>query len=377
MKKTLIFQLILPVILFFGIITSCEDIVDYNDHYDDGLTSTGAPVIGKITAVTDSTRHLSEATLDEMISVYGSNLSQVTSIRFNDVEADLSTVYAVNSRIVLPVPRQFPTNVDNTLTVTTKLGSATVPFVVTIPALVVEGLYNEFATAGDTVSVSGKNFDLYDIDTENGIVELNGQQLTILEASATSISFKIPDSTPDNSILQISSQNVPEPVAVGFRNWGYRILYYDTQNGGMWSGADFLTDGSHPGDPKPLTGVDQFSRIVGSFGAWSWNVPFGGGFNLDDADIVANPQNYYVKYEITTKSNKSLSIGNLIFGNYTWNPGEGGIAFNTYGKWKTMAIELTDFMSPVSGWNGYSIVFQLSADVDVDFSFCNLRIVKK
>ena len=373
---TILKKLIWSVILLFAI-TSCEDIVSYNDNYDDGLTSAGAPVIEKITAVADSAQVLSSATLDEIISIYGSNLSQVTSILFNDVQVDLSKVYAVNSRIVVPVPRQFPATIDNKLTITTELGSVTTDFTVTIPQLVVTGLYNEFATAGDTVIIAGKNFDLYGITIEDGVIELNGQQLPILEASSTSLSLKIPEETTDNSVLEISSQNVTDPIAVNFRDWGYRILYYDTDNGGMWSGADFLTDGSKSGDPEPLFGVEQFSRVVGTFDAWSWNVPFGGGFNLDDADIVANPQDYYVKFEMTTKSNKSLSIGDLIFGNYTWNPGEGGIAFNTYGKWKTMAFELTSVLSPASGWNGYSIVFQPSADVDVDFSFCNLRIVKK
>lgn len=384
MRSNIIISRFLSVLLLGVAMASCQDIVDFNDGYDDGLTSTGAPVIEKITTVSKEDSTIVGADMAQMISIYGKNLSGVKSMMFNDVEVDVKTIYAINSRIVLPVPRVLPQNVDNKLTLTTQLGTTIVDFSVVIPDLIVEGLYNEFSKPGDTVEIIGNNFDLYDVTDELGVVELNGQVLPIIAADATTVSVQIPEGTPDNSKLKLSSPRVSDPIGIDFRNKGYTMLYYNEEDGGMWSGDAFLTDGTKSGDPQSLYGVPQFSRVVGSFGQWSWNVPFGGGFNLYDLDIVKNPQDYEVRFEFLTSISKSLSFGNILVGDYSWNPGAGGLAFNTYGQWKTMSFELKDVFKstdttpkPVEGWNGYTFVYQPSDVANVDFSFCNLRIVKK
>ncbi|MGQ1945716.1 glycan-binding surface protein [Geofilum sp. OHC36d9] len=354
---------------------SCEDIVTYNDGYDDQLTSTGAPVIDSITYMPGETA-IETASLDEMIAIYGSNLSNVESVLFNDVEADLKLIYAVNSRIVLPVPREFPEVVTNKITLKTKLGSTETDFMVSIPQLQVTGLYNEFATAGDTVKILGKNFDLYDISEESGVVKINDSQVPILESSAEYLIVKIPEGTPDAAIISVSSPSVDVPREISFRDKGFQILNFE----GTWGDTDlFKTDGSNTGDPVLPSGIDAMLRITGSFDAWSWNVPYGGGFNFSDQEMSDNMDDYYFKFEMLTKSNKSLAIGNLIINGYSWNPGAGGVAFNTYNKWKTMTFELTDIFSAlvVGDWNGFNIVFQPSDAVEPDFSVCNMRIVKK
>lgn len=376
MKSAIIFNKIFWSVVFLLSFSACEDIVDYNDNYDDGLKSTGAPVIVKITNIADSSLVISVAEMDQMISIYGTNLSNVTAIFFNDVQTELSKVYAVNSRIVVPVPRSIPTNIDNTLTIITELGTTGTNFEVEVPDLVLSGLYNEFATAGDSVQIQGNNFDLYQVDEENGKVMLNGTELSIHNATATSFYVKIPEGTADNSVFEISSPVISVAKEISFRNWGTTILnYYD----GVWGDTQaYMTDGSASGDPIPLYGIDTFQRIAKTFDAWSWNTPYGGGFDLSDEDVVANPQNYDVKLEMLTKSDKPLSIGNLNIGNYSWNPGEGGISFNTYGEWKTVKFELTDVLDGLQiGWNGFSIVFQPTDGITADFSICNVRIVRK
>nr|WP_319397535.1 glycan-binding surface protein [uncultured Carboxylicivirga sp.] len=377
MKKKLYSNMLL---ILMGLIafTSCEDIVTYNDGYDDGTKSYGPPEITKITTVGDSSVVIDQADFADVISIYGVNLSQVVSITFNDVQVDLDEIFARNSRIVLPVPRQVPDEIDNTLTIITELGNTSTEFVVEVPPLIVDGLYNEFATAGDEVEVIGKNFDLYGVTVDDAVVEINGQEIEVLDATETGLKFVIPEQTADNTSIYISSPKVETPIEVQFRNAGYRILYFDSENGGMWSGFEYLTDGSNDGDPLPLYGVSPYSRVLGNFEAWSWSVPFGGGFNLDDEDIVSNPGDYWVKFEMLTKSNKALSIGNLIVGEKSWNPAEGGLAFNTYNNWKTITFDLVEVISaPAIGWNGWAFVFQPSDNIDADFSFCNMRIVKK
>lgn len=357
-------------------LASCQDIVTYDDDYDDGLTSTGVPVITKVTAVDNEEAELDGSAMGEMIAIHGSNLSNVKSIVFNDVATDVKTVYAVNSKILLPVPRVIPNEVTNKIVITTELGSVSRDFAVAIPQLFVEGLYNEFATPGDTVEVVGRNFDLYQLNAESGSVFVNETEVTILKATADRLTIAIPEGTADNSTVKVVSP-IEEPIVVPFRDWGLSIQNYLD---GIWGDTEkYLTDGSNPGDPDPLAGIAAFSRIKGNFEAWSWNVPFGYGFNLEDADMAANPQNYVVKMEVLTKSNRALSIGNLIVGSYSWNPGAGGLAFNTYDAWRTVSFAVSDvFPDLKSGeWNNFSVVFQPSENYEADFSFSNARIVKK
>lgn len=366
-----------------GTTVACQkDIANYNNTYDDQLTSNGPPVIEKISTAGDLNVSISSGALTDMIVLQGSNLAEVKSIKFNDVEVDLSTVYAVRSRITLPIPRVVPTTVNNKLALVTAKGSTEFPFEVRIPNLVVEGLYNEFVAAGDTAVLVGKYLDLYKLDTANGKFVIDNKELKPLRSVADSIYFVIPAGTADGAVLSVSSPLVEVPKQIRFREKGLSML-------DIKSLSDYVTDGKASGDPKLLPGFDRFLRVRRSFDAWSWNGIFWSGFDLNDAAILANPKDYYVKFEINTKSTASISQGNFILGGdrqeTRYNPAENG-ALNTYGQWKTMRIDLTKFYKDASqsngtylkaGWNAFVFSYQPTVDVNDDFSVCNFRIVKK
>lgn len=366
-----------------GTTVACQkDIANYNNTYDDQLISNGPPVIEKISTAGDLNVSISSGALTDMIVLQGSNLAEVKSIKFNDVEVDLSTVYAVRSRITLPIPRVVPTTVNNKLALVTAKGSTEFPFEVRIPNLVVEGLYNEFVAAGDTAVLVGKYLDLYKLDTANGKFVIDNKELKPLRSVADSIYFVIPAGTADGAVLSVSSPLVEVPKQIRFREKGLSML-------DIKSLSDYVTDGKASGDPKLLPGFDRFLRVRRSFDAWSWNGIFWSGFDLNDAAILANPKDYYVKFEINTKSTASISQGNFILGGdrqeTRYNPAENG-ALNTYGQWKTMRIDLTEFYKDASqsngtylkaGWNAFVFSYQPTVDVNDDFSVCNFRIVKK
>lgn len=360
---------------------SCQDIVTYNDGYDDGLTSYGPPQINKISTAANIDNSIDAAAMTSMIVLHGDNLTGVTSIRFNDVEVDLESIYAVRSRITLPVPRVVPADVTNTVTVTTDKGTASFPFKVNIPDLVVEGFYNEFVAAGDTTIVIGKYLDLYLLDTLNGVFTLNGATIKPIRSVEDSIYFVIPVGTADGTQLTMSSPLLEESLHLSFREHGHSILDL--------SSVGNVTDGSANGDPNPLPGFDKFMRIHQSFGAWSWNGFFWSGFNLPDPDILDYPNNYYVKFEINTKSSNPISNVYWILGGdrqeLRWDPGY-PVNLNTLGKWKTVRLELTELYKDASqpngtylnaGWNAFVFSYQPQVDVNDDFSVCNFRIVKK
>jgi hypothetical protein len=199
-----------------------------------------------------------------------------------------------------------------------------------------------------------------------------------LDATVTSITVVIPLGVTDNSTIAISSPSVDTPVNIKFRNFGLIVQSYGD---GLWGGTD-VSDGSNPGDPKPLYGVDKFSRKNEELNAWDWSTLFGWGYNLNDEEIVTNPENYYFKCEINT--NKPISVGDIIFEGagakqHHWNPATGGISFDTMRKWKTVTLELKDLEWAVEAgtWNNFAIIYQPSEAISADFSIANARIVHK
>jgi hypothetical protein len=369
-----------------GMFACQDDIVTWDNNLTDETTPNGAPKIEYVAMASDTATAKTPITvgnLSDMIVIYGTNLSQVKSLYFNDVAVDLSTVYAVNSRIVVPVPRILPDEITNKIRLTTSQGSTEYDFTVTIPPLVITGLYNEFCSAGDTVDIVGNNFDLYDLTVESAQVSINGTALTVLKGNITALTVIIPAGTPDNTVIEISSANMDAPKTIKFRDFGQVMQDY----GGFWGNSAATTDGTNSGDPKPLEGVAQFTRFAGDYAAWAFDWTYAGGYSLG-LDVMASPSDYMFKFEINT--NKAISRPKLLFAGtpngdntrFSWNPATGGLSFDTYGKWKTISIDFTELVA--AGWNlelgswmDFGIVYQPDEAVAVDFSIANARLVHK
>jgi hypothetical protein len=269
-----------------------------------------------------------------------------------------------------------------------------------VPDLVVTGFYNDFANAGDTVQIVGKNFDLYELTKETAEVTLeDGTPLKVLASTHSSLSVIVPGDTPDESIFRVHCEKAREegienPIKIKFRDPG--VASIQTFGSGLWGPwvTDLKTDGSNPGDPKPLLNaaheIIDFSRLNLNLEAYDWEpgMIYGGGFNLTENEVVSNPENYCLKFEINT--NKPITCGNILIectpggdnARYKWNPAAGGIPFNNYKKWETIAIEMTDCVKAgwdlkPGGWNSFAINMQPEEDIAVDYSIANIRIVKK
>ncbi|MDR2474875.1 MAG: glycan-binding surface protein [Bacteroidales bacterium] len=371
--------------------TACqEDIVSWDDNLNDETTPAGAPKIEYIALASDTTSlktHITTGNLSDMLAIYGENLSQLQSLYFNDVAVELKTVYAVNSRIIVPIPRSLPEEITNKITVTTSKGTTEYDFTVSIPPLVITSLFNEFCSAGDTVDIVGNNFDLYDLTVENAQVSINGAKLTILDGTVTTLKVVIPAGTADNTSITVSSPKMDNPATVKFRDFGVTLQNYGD---GVWGDTQkYQTDGTHAGDPKPLKGIPIFQRVNATLAQWSWNVPYAWGLNWPESYSDA-PQNYQLKFEILTL--KNISTGDFILGatpdgdayRYKWNPAAGGISFDTFGKWKTITIEYSELAAvgwaPQAGqWGNFMIAYQPTKEGETiaDFSIANARIVHK
>ena len=191
--------------LSFG---ACQDIVTYNDNYDDEMASSGAPVIDAVYDSKDRDKLLpiTDGNLEQMIVLDGSNLSRVRKVMFNDVELPVGEVYATAGSAYLPIPRQIPLEVNNKLYYETELGSTTYDFTVSVPLVQVDGLYNEFALPGTSVQLKGKYFDLYGFGGANSTstVKMNGVELEVDSISDKYMSVVIPEDAQDNSVIEVS-----------------------------------------------------------------------------------------------------------------------------------------------------------------------------
>ncbi len=118
------------------------------------------------------------------------------SVKFNDVEVDPKEIYARYDMLLAPVPRQLPGEVTDMLYITTKNGSVSRPFTVSIPELKIDGLQNEFTNPGDTTVISGDNFDLYGITVEQADVRIGNAICTVIDATRSDITLQIPRQRP-------------------------------------------------------------------------------------------------------------------------------------------------------------------------------------
>jgi hypothetical protein len=70
-----------------AMLVSCQDIVTYNDGYDDGMTSNGVPSISAIYRADDTemTAPLTGAAFEDMIKLTGENLSHAKKVMLNEI----------------------------------------------------------------------------------------------------------------------------------------------------------------------------------------------------------------------------------------------------------------------------------------------------
>ncbi len=217
--------------------SACQDVVEVEDlKAKDDIPSNGAPEITKIVLANDKEFEIDGADFEDMVRIEGKNLGNVVSVKFNDVEVDPKEIYARYDMLLAPVPRQLPGEVTDMLYITTKNGSVSRPFTVSIPELKIDGLQNEFTNPGDTTVISGDNFDLYGITVEQADVRIGNAICTVIDATRSDITLQIPANAQPNTDLTIQGGEMAEPVAIPYMNTGHQIFDFND-----WPGSGGFT----------------------------------------------------------------------------------------------------------------------------------------
>lgn len=392
---------------------SCSDVVDYS--VPDRTTNSGAPAISQIYDVQDTgyVAPLNGGVLNQMIHIKGQNLANAKKIRFNDVDVDVRQVYATTDEAWVKIPRVIPGVQNDILLYETDKGTTEINFPVSIPSVEIEGLKNEFTLQGNQVQITSDYMDLYGFndttETSPAKVYIENvdagyrKEIHCDSCSEKFTSIVIPEDCPDNSLIHFSWHEISGDKTVTLP---YRMtdqLMFGNFNGdlGWWNdwGKGLVTDGTNSGDPESLG--FGFLRVKGTYDAWSWNST-GFGCNWKWFDASAHPENYVLKFEVATNSsnpfknygdngasgsknggyNLTLQAGGE--GRCQFDPVSMGIN-NTYGKWVTVSIPLTDVLKGGSlptaenQWIALEFVMQPNtADAwNVDHCFGQFRIEPK
>lgn len=392
MNKIKIKYLYISLLALFAM-ASCDDIVTYNDNYDDGMTSTGAPVINAIydSEDTEYTTPLASAVFEQMLVITGDNLAQVKKIMFNDVEMQLSEVYATREKAFMPVPRQIPENVTNKIVYETELGSTTFDFTVNIPEVKVEGLYYEFCQPGDTVQIVGDYFDLYGFggETETSTIKMNGQDLKVDSISEGYIAVVIPEDAQPNSVIDINYEGLNGSV--------HRQVSYMNTAGLVWS-KEFVESYQYSTDKISFvegdvekSEPDYYINLKGDFEEWDWIDIIKSTVNISP-EVAASPDEYLLKFDICSAENTPFynsgdagyrfvfNTGGNTSSSYAWNPSS-ITSFGTYGKWRTISLDLVSVATKIrpltEGETDFDFVIHPNSNWTVNHSFANFRIEKK
>lgn len=370
-------------------LASCDDIVTYDDGYTpaEQQANTGAPVIKAVYDVADTafTTPVTQGTLGQTVCLVGENLNQVKAVSFNTVACDMQNVYTMGTRAVVQIPSKLSTEQVNKIEYTTPQGTTTFDFLIPFPELVLTGLECEFTNAGDSVTVYGRNLDLYDFKGGMSTVTMAGQTLQVGTVTSQSMKVYIPEGTPENSELQFAwnTNGTPHQQALPFRP-SASLLFGD------FSGVSMSKDGAVQMTIEGDDGIGASAwlnqknmHFTGHYGAWAWNTIDLScnmiGVTVDDTD------KYVLKMEVLTLTAFPLTEQTgLQFcfnwgDSYAWNPAN-GLGINTRGQWQTVTLPLapmaTKGISLPGKWQTLRIIFQPHADYDADFRLANLRIVK-
>ncbi|HTI92714.1 MAG TPA: glycan-binding surface protein [Puia sp.] len=344
----------------------------------------GVPTITRVTATLDSAG-IDSGSLAQWVTIFGTHLSSAQSVSFNDQQVAYKTMYASDTSITVQIPRAIPQDITNTVRVVTKGGTATYNFTTLVPPLVLNGMLNEYTAVGDTLVLTGENFDLYGLDTAaTTLAFTGGSAVKVVSGSATQLKVVVPsDAQPGPVTLKGIA---PLNISVTTSGWFHdnRNFLFDMSNYTGWNGSSYLSSGP---DPAPVNG--PYFKVAKSWqGGWAWD-PFASNNCAMPAELVSDPSTYVkyaLKFEMYTpvaapslplKLYMCFNSGN--FKEYFYDAGNGSYPFSTGGKWQTFTV-------PLKSWgnlNGFSfsnpiiMEFMLkdSNPSQSNFSICNFRMV--
>jgi hypothetical protein len=200
-------HLLLFLLVGGSFLTSCKE-----DDPTKPLEASGPPAITAIRntnpAKADST--FTQSTLGSVIVIVGNNLASTQYVTFNGYRAAVNPAYATETHLIVRIPDQVPTvatasGVPDELKVVNPAGETTYSFKVLPPAPVVQAVSNEYAKAGETITLFGTYFYFVKDITFPGSVP--GTEI-MAAPDGKSVSVKVPQGVdPSKGDILVTSES--------------------------------------------------------------------------------------------------------------------------------------------------------------------------
>ena len=427
MKTNKIFKgLSLALVAFAAVATtSCKDEPDAYKITD------GTPSIAFIRPVSVSAKDsiITSASMQETICLVGENLRSITGLLFNDQAAVLNTSYMTDNTLIVTVPNEIPGTVtDKIYMATSGNDTVTYDFHVVIPEPVVASMSNEWAAAGEEVTIIGDYFLDY---AEFPLTVKFGDDYTLSRSAIKSITknritFIMPEDAPEEKVSVTSIYGETEGafkyrdtrgmlfdfdtpcktgVVLGNHGWHNREIVSDETSlsgnylvlGGAAMGADGgWNDGNFSfeywagnwADPENYAEYVRISDLTDFTDFANLNLKFELNIPAENAWSAAPMQIFFGPVTDITQGNAGVKdiYGNVLAGcNNTFFHEQGKLSralympwkdtedllYHTDGQWTTVTIPLSDF---IYDWDGNKI--QSTLQSPADFGSFNIFVVK-
>jgi len=338
-----------------------------------------------VTTISDQNTLISEAALGDFIAIHGTGLDKknITSIRIDDVEVDLSQIYTENSVLFVKIPVVLAMEVTDKIYITNDKGTQTIPFHTTAPDLVLDRMFNEYTAPGDTMMIYGQFFNLYEINSENGVVYFGDKQSPVIESSDTYLKAVVPADVKKNiKVKVVGTKHSVESTCPGY--------YYD--NRCIIMDFDTILPRADYTEKYVVTNPNDDCRLSGAFlrfdsSTWSgwWYIAETTGTVAFTDEMLDNAENYEIKMEF--RSSNTFSAGKLIFHTYLyWNAptidwDASSLNLQSLNRWETVTIPFVVNRNSQYPGNEYYRSFNTRVDAveGFPFSVCidNIRLSKK
>lgn len=366
------------VIAIAGIYSACTK--------NESAPNNGEPRIRyvRITNPTSADSLLVSAGQGNLIAIVGENLESAREIWFNDQKAALTPTYITSTTILVTVPSQIPTAINNKLKIIFEGGKVLEhDFVVDISEPLVSSMVSEYVATGDVATIRGDFF--YEPLTVTFAGGVNGELESVEDKI---IKVRVPAGAQPGQIT-VKTNFGETKSDFWFRDNRNIFISSDPFTG--WWNASYVVTNPGPNDPPAING--NYIRVNKAIGGWAWTEVVGGppdamgsiSKNIPD-EAILKPSDYNVKFELNTRKPYNNNMIKFTFGltdfnndEYRWAP-----PVDTKGEWQTIIIPFDEiaakYGSPLTvSPNGYytRVLFHGGGDLDADISFDNFRVVPK
>ncbi len=359
--------------------TSCKD---QPDKYE---IEEGLPTVYYVRSPYQSTRDslMTGAYMGNTICIVGDNLRSVVELWFNDQQAVLNTSFMTDHTILVDVPNELPVVPTDKIYMVNAAGQVySFDFQVLIPGPVGSSMSNEWAQAGETVTIYGDY--LLDYENDHLSIRMPGDVpvTEITSVSKTAVTFVVPAGVTESGYIYITTKYGTNRTKFYFRDDRCMLFDWDGTRGGF-----AIANGWRDGSAVKMddgTGVDgAFIRFHATLAADGWTAPEDdlsfnywsdathpvlctlpgfatllGKYALDDLAVKFECRipaaNAWKSTALQVIFCKDGTAGNSDYWEPTvpralWQPWTVGGSYDTGGLWTTITVPLSNFNKTHTG----------------------------